>query len=122
MSGDDERPNADDVLDSERGGSPRFGTEGEARRRWTLTPREAARLLGISERAVQDGCRRGDLPCTRVGKLYLLPVDSLRGFLGLAVPDAGAEDAGSGRRVALVRELRRRLDELARLVGELEQA
>lgn len=42
---------------------------------------EAARLLGLSERKVWELKATGELPCRRVGRRVLVPVDGLRAFL-----------------------------------------
>jgi excisionase family DNA binding protein len=46
-----------------------------------LRPREAAKALGISERLLWEWTDRGIVPCVRMGKAILYPVDSLRDWL-----------------------------------------
>jgi excisionase family DNA binding protein len=43
--------------------------------------REAAAALGISERLLWEWTDRGVVPCVRLGKAILYPVDSLRDWL-----------------------------------------
>lgn len=46
-----------------------------------LRPAEAAAVLGVSRRTVQDWLSRGLLPCKRLGRVVLIPVDELRAWL-----------------------------------------
>lgn len=46
-----------------------------------MRPREAAKALGISERLLWEWTDRGIVPCVRMGKAMLYPVDSLRDWL-----------------------------------------
>lgn len=46
-----------------------------------LRPAEAAAALGVSRRTVQDWLSRGVLPCKRLGRVVLIPVDELRAWL-----------------------------------------
>jgi excisionase family DNA binding protein len=51
---------------------------------------EAARLLGLSERKVWELKATGELPCRRVGRRVLVPVEALRAFL------SGGKDSATG--------------------------
>jgi excisionase family DNA binding protein len=46
-----------------------------------LRPKEAAEALGISERLLLDWTAEYGLPCLRLGRVVLYPVDSIRGWL-----------------------------------------
>ena len=48
------------------------------------TPREAARLLGISEPAIRARIFRGQLPVQRWGRRVLVPHDALLRVIGRA--------------------------------------
>ena len=50
-----------------------------------VRPREAAQMLGLSERALWTLTKRGDVPIVRVGRAVLIPVDGLRAFLAKSV-------------------------------------
>lgn len=41
-----------------------------------LTTRQAAELYGVSERHVRNLCKRGELPCMRLGKLWRVRADA----------------------------------------------
>jgi excisionase family DNA binding protein len=47
----------------------------------SLRARDAARLLGLSERALWSLTNRGEIPCVRIGRAILYPVDSVREWL-----------------------------------------
>ena len=47
----------------------------------SLRPREAAKALGISERLLWEWTDRGVVPCVRMGKAILYPVDVLQTWL-----------------------------------------
>ena len=49
--------------------------------RLALRPREAAQLLGVSERHLHNLTKRGDVPCVRFGRAVGYPVESLRRWL-----------------------------------------
>ena len=53
---------------------------------------EAAKLLGISERAAWKRLYRGELPYRRWGKRVLIPVAELEAFMA-ALPGKSAEEA-----------------------------
>ncbi|MEZ6141070.1 MAG: helix-turn-helix domain-containing protein [Zavarzinella sp.] len=50
-----------------------------------LRPREAARMLGISERTLWTWVKQGRIPCVRIGndkrKITLFPADQLKDWL-----------------------------------------
>lgn len=47
-----------------------------------LRPREAAKALGISERTLWgQTAPRGPLPCVRLGRSVVYPVEALQGWL-----------------------------------------
>ena len=46
-----------------------------------VRPREAARMLGISLRYLQELTRRGEIPCVKAGRATLYAVDDLREWL-----------------------------------------
>ncbi len=60
--------------------------------RLALRPREAARVLGVSERTLR--ALLPELPHVRVGGVVLLPVDPLREWLREHA-EANGKDAGS---------------------------
>jgi excisionase family DNA binding protein len=49
--------------------------------RATHTVEEAAAILGISRQTAYEGCRRGDIPCVRIGKRMLVPAEALARIL-----------------------------------------
>ena len=46
-----------------------------------LTPRQAARSLSISERMLWGLTERGAVPCIRIGRRVVYPIDLLRDWL-----------------------------------------
>lgn len=46
-----------------------------------VRPRQAAALLGISERTLWSWTKDGIIPAVRVGRLVLYPVEQLRAWL-----------------------------------------
>jgi len=46
-----------------------------------LRAREAAAALAISERLLWEKTNRGEIPCTRIGRCVVYPVDVLREWL-----------------------------------------
>jgi hypothetical protein len=46
-----------------------------------LRARDAAKALGISERLLWSMTNRHEIPCCRIGKALVYPVDQLREFL-----------------------------------------
>lgn len=40
-----------------------------------LSPRQAARVLGVSEFLIYNGVTTGDVPCRRLGQRILIPRD-----------------------------------------------
>jgi predicted DNA-binding transcriptional regulator AlpA len=49
--------------------------------RLALRARDAARALGISERLLWDLTKRGEIPCTRIGRCVVYPVHLLQEWL-----------------------------------------
>ncbi len=49
--------------------------------RLALRPKDAARALNIGERLLWSMTNRGEIPCVRLGKAVLYPVDALREWL-----------------------------------------
>ncbi len=49
--------------------------------RLALRPREAARALGIGERLLWSRTNAGEIPCVRIGRAVVYPVDLLRDYL-----------------------------------------
>ncbi len=46
-----------------------------------VKPRDAAAMLGISERTLWTYTNRGDIPCKKLGRCVIYPVDRLRDWL-----------------------------------------
>lgn len=59
----------------------------------SMRPREAAKALGISERLLWEWTDRGIVPCVRMGKAILYPVDVLRDWLKNQTQLASAKDS-----------------------------
>ena len=55
-----------------------------------MRPKQAAKALGIGERLLWSLTNRGEIPCVRVGRCVIYPVDLLREWL--------AEQAEGGTR------------------------
>ena len=53
-------------------------------RKLALRPAEAAQMLSISERALWDLTCYGRIPCLKIGRSTLYPVDALQRWLNLA--------------------------------------
>ena len=49
--------------------------------RIALRPREAAIALGIGERLLWSKTNSGEIPCVRIGRSVLYPIDLLREWL-----------------------------------------
>lgn len=79
-----------DVPDSQNDHSPT--TNQTEARPLAVRPREAAKLLGISERLLWSKTNAGEIPHMRIGKAILYPVDLLRDWLSDA-----ARHRGGGR-------------------------
>jgi excisionase family DNA binding protein len=47
----------------------------------TVTPAEAARLLGISRNLAYEAARRGEIPTIRIGRRILVPIAALERLL-----------------------------------------
>jgi excisionase family DNA binding protein len=55
-----------------------------------LRPKDAARALGISDRLLWSWTNQGKIPCVRIGKRLVYPVQQLTAWL--------AAQAGEGKR------------------------
>ena len=53
--------------------------------RLALRPAEAAKALGIGRRLLWSETNAGRIPCVRIGKAVLYPVESLRDWLAREV-------------------------------------
>ena len=49
--------------------------------RLALRPRDAAKALGIGERLLWSKTNIGEIPCVRIGRAVVYPVDLLREYL-----------------------------------------
>jgi excisionase family DNA binding protein len=49
--------------------------------RWTLSVKEAAKLLGVGRNKAYEAARRGEIPTIRIGKRILVPVAALERML-----------------------------------------
>jgi len=59
-----------------------------------LRPKEAAEALGISERLLLDWTHEHGLPCVRLGRVVLYPVDLIREWLNtMSQPDHGPPES-----------------------------
>lgn len=63
------------TVSSERN-SDQAGTR-ESNQHNTITTREAARLLGCTQRRIQQRCAAGELPAHRIGRAYFIDKDTL---------------------------------------------
>ena len=68
------------------------GVNGSQHQPLAVRPKEAAKLLGISERLLWSKTNAGEIPHMRIGKAILYPVDLLRDWLS-----DGARKRGGGR-------------------------
>lgn len=55
----------------------------DPRKRPTITVKEAAALLGISERSAYDSVHRGEIPVIRLGRRMTVPTVLILRMLGL---------------------------------------
>ncbi len=49
--------------------------------RLALRPREAAKALGIGERLLWSKTNAGEIPCVRIGRVIVYPIEQLREWL-----------------------------------------
>lgn len=49
--------------------------------RLTLRPREAAEVLGVSERTLRELMRSGEIPYAKVSRAVLIPVQGIEDFI-----------------------------------------
>ena len=76
--------------------------EADGVQRLALKLGEAAQSLGVSERMLWGLARKGSVPCVRLGKRVLFPVDGLRTWLseqaravpGSTIADDQIDDVG----------------------------
>jgi excisionase family DNA binding protein len=62
-----------------------------------LRPREAARALGISDRTLWQLTADGVVPCVRLKKAILYPVDALRSWLEQGRQQQAQQEAGAAQ-------------------------
>jgi excisionase family DNA binding protein len=62
-----------------------------------LTVEEAAKLCRISRASAYEACRRGELPCLRIGRRLLISRARLLALLGQGGGQTSAGDDGNGR-------------------------
>lgn len=60
--------------------------------RLTYTAEEAAQLLGLSLRGVQDACSSGSIPAVKIAGKWLVPAHTLYQRLGVPLPAANNAD------------------------------
>jgi predicted DNA-binding transcriptional regulator AlpA len=60
--------------------------------RLALRPKDAAAALGIGERLLWEMTNRKEIPCIRIGRCVVYPVDSLRGWLADQVEGGPSDD------------------------------
>lgn len=65
-------------------------------KRLALRPREAAEALGVSERSLWTLTNDGTIPCVRVGRIILYPVDALETWLANAAEHADGSEVRDG--------------------------
>lgn len=65
----------------------------EARKRGTVTVKEGAEILGISESKYYKGAKLGQLPALRIGRKVLVPVRPLLRLIEGVEPLAAGEVA-----------------------------
>ena len=53
------------------------------KRRLFLSVPEVAELLGCDERTIRRGCTSGDVPCTKIGAKWIIPVSWVKKQAGL---------------------------------------
>lgn len=46
-----------------------------------MTPEDVAAALGVSRRNAYEGLRKGEIPCRRVGKRYVISREQIRTWL-----------------------------------------
>ena len=66
--------------------------------RLTLTVPEAARLLGISRNLAYEAVRRGEIPCIRIGRRFLVPRVALERLLNVHTEETHPGAQGTSRR------------------------
>ena len=49
--------------------------------RLTLRPREAAEVLGVSERTLRELMRSGEIPYAKISRAVLIPVQGIEDFI-----------------------------------------
>ncbi|GAB4127858.1 MAG: hypothetical protein Kow0040_01900 [Thermogutta sp.] len=59
-----------------------------------LRPRDAARVLSVSQRTLWTWTKEGRIPCVRVGRALLYPMDELRRWLAEQAGQSQETEAG----------------------------
>jgi excisionase family DNA binding protein len=91
--------------------------------RLTYTAEEAAQLMGLSVRGVQDLCAKGDLPGVKLAGKWLIPAWRLCEQLGVPAlsPRLDNKHLLSPQRAEKAREVRRLALDLLRAVDAMEE-
>lgn len=59
--------------------------------RLALRPKEMAKVLGIGERKLWELTNRNEIPCVRIGRRVLYPVDLVREWLAKQATKGGTK-------------------------------
>ena len=62
----------------------KIGIERTVRHRMAISVDEAAAALGIGRNTAYEICRRGDMPCVRIGRRLVVPLGALESWLATA--------------------------------------
>ena len=68
---------------------PAESSDHSAEPRLALRPKDAAKALGIGERLLWSKTKSGEIPCARIGRRVVYPVEGLRSYLARASRRAG---------------------------------
>jgi excisionase family DNA binding protein len=61
----------------------------------TMSVEEVARRLGISRNGTYDACRRGEIPCLRIGRRIVIPRVAFERFMAKAEADVSDPTAAA---------------------------